>query len=1069
MINKIRLIDDLKVLHREIAQVYLDIFTYKLKRDPNFVEQINGEYIKEGISKIEDKEKWNEKYIHRSAYTLLNKMLFIRICEDKGFMVNDNKQDFSLTDKSGQKLSKIGLQKWSSLIKNYSLSELVRFAFKDMNKSYSNIPLYKEDKYDWLIPTVNEINLRYYETSKYEKMPYEKFEILLEQIIETLDTSRYDFNNSPDNVLGDVYEKFLDRDVRKELGQFYTPNFIIDFILKQTVEQVDVCENPYVKILDPACGSGHFLLMAYDLLRDKFSNSLEILRKKYASSQYTIISGDEKIVLTGENYWTSKYLHYHILKHCIYGADMDGFALQLTTINLLLKDLDSFITDELNLIECNSLVEWEKDYQWEHLKEQLDSGELFLNLTYKDINGKDQVISPSFSEADEIVRKGEFWNNQFDYIIGNPPYGTILSTEMVTYVKEKSNVLKSEVDAYVAFYERSFSLIKKGGYIGFINPDSWLSTVYAEDYRRRIIEEFKIETIFDLYKPFKDAKDTRTHIVILKNEVIEENYEISVLIIDKEYNFEIEEEYVLEKSFKTNSEYLRNRAEIGFTVNQTPEEVEVIKKIETNKKLGTESKIQYGLRTGNNKKYVSSEDHNICKLYGGSDIVPFRGYWEKKYLTSEQVISEEILKKSLKEEKVVVQRIRTNSKKNRRQWLEGNVISKGFVGLDSTTMIFQLNPHYNPYLICFLINSNLINAYYKLNFTDVNIKPSYLKHIPLPPISLEHSTIFKDIFEEVISDVPDFSFLSEQISATDIIQKYIEIQNREIQLLEQLFKENIHFAKLYNLTYEEYKLLMSTMRDRDYGKVEMELLYSTWDTISIENYSEKCDEIIKTTTLYFSEKLSLDDFIANRDNLGELAEEIGCEEFILLKIRNEIINKFEIADIWQFYSLENLYKEIYKKIVETVKIFLRRNRTYLSLGTVTKELEKVKEFKELVNVIKYQHTSMSTAQIVKEALDKYAYTWAKYKKNENKIQRVLIIKYDTSIYGLTEWSNEIHKRYFIDSISYHFGIETTSSLQEFLEINKSISKARSSFNVLKNLDFDDKEDYVEILSEKTGF
>ena len=145
MIDKIRLINDLKLLHKKIAKVYLDIFTYKLEGESNFANQINSEYIKEGISKIEDKKKWNEKYIHRSAYTLLNKILFIRICEDKGFMVRDNKQDYSLTDKSGQKLSKIGLQKWTRLIKNYSLSELVRFAFRDMNQSYNNISLYKED------------------------------------------------------------------------------------------------------------------------------------------------------------------------------------------------------------------------------------------------------------------------------------------------------------------------------------------------------------------------------------------------------------------------------------------------------------------------------------------------------------------------------------------------------------------------------------------------------------------------------------------------------------------------------------------------------------------------------------------------------------------------------------------------------------------------------------------------------------------------------------------------------------------------------------------------------------
>src|SRR5699024_7983189 len=192
-----------------------------------------------------------------------------------------------------------------------------------------------------------------------------EFETLTKKIIETLDTARYNFDKTSDNVLGDVYENFMDRDTRKSLGQFYTPDYIIEYILDSTMSNIDVVHNSFIKVLEPSCGSGHFLIMAYDLLRNKFEENLDVLQKKYKDVNYEVYSGDIKLIVKGGDYWTEEYLHYHLLSNCIYGSDIDGFALQLTTINLLLKDLNNFITDRLNLIECDSLIKWEKDYNWE--------------------------------------------------------------------------------------------------------------------------------------------------------------------------------------------------------------------------------------------------------------------------------------------------------------------------------------------------------------------------------------------------------------------------------------------------------------------------------------------------------------------------------------------------------------------------------------------------------------------------------------------------------------------------------------------------------------------------------
>ena len=71
-------------------------------------------------------------------------------------------------------------------------------------------------------------------------------------------------------AIGSTYEKLKDKNVRKSMGIFYTPDYIVDYILRYTVYEADVLNNPFVKILDPACGAGYFLIEAYNILRKKF-------------------------------------------------------------------------------------------------------------------------------------------------------------------------------------------------------------------------------------------------------------------------------------------------------------------------------------------------------------------------------------------------------------------------------------------------------------------------------------------------------------------------------------------------------------------------------------------------------------------------------------------------------------------------------------------------------------------------------------------------------------------------------------------------------------------------------
>src|SRR5690625_344733 len=265
----------------------------------------------------------------------------------------------------------------------------------------------------------------------------------------------------------------MDRETRKDLGQFYTPDFVIDYILENTLKEVNIIEKPFVTILDPACGSGHFLIKAYDMLKEKFLENMTFLREKYKDELYIIKIENVSQEIKGEEYWTKRYLHYHILKNCIYGADIDGFALQITTINLLLKDLDNFITDEINIIECDSLIKWEYDYDVEQLRELLYNGGLFSEVSYTNIHDKKEYIELSYNDIAELYEKCKFWNASFDFVIGNPPYVRQESITNKVYLENRYQSYQARADLLVYFIERAINLLSTNGKLGFIISDKF--------------------------------------------------------------------------------------------------------------------------------------------------------------------------------------------------------------------------------------------------------------------------------------------------------------------------------------------------------------------------------------------------------------------------------------------------------------------------------------------------------------------------------------------------------------------------------------------------------------------
>ncbi|HOT73912.1 MAG TPA: TaqI-like C-terminal specificity domain-containing protein [Anaerohalosphaeraceae bacterium] len=346
---------------------------------------------------------------------------------------------------------------------------------------------------------------------------------VLEGIIRRLyyPKSPYAFSVLPAEILGQVYERFLGKvitltpahrariqekpEVKKAGGVYYTPSYIVDYIVQNTVgrlvEGKTLAEAGKLKILDPACGSGSFLLGAYQYLLDwHLKYYTEHQPKKWLAKKEPPIC-EKNGHGTGGDYKLTVAERKRILLNSIYGVDIDPQAVEVTKLSLLLKVLEGerelvlfhnerALPDLGRNIKCgNSLIG--TDFYTGRQIEMFDEEQ-----RYK-INAFDWE-----EEFPEIFRRK---NSGFDAVIGNPPYGAIVSCEESIYLCERYNLYDQIRDIYVSFIQKSHDLLKKEGHFGFIIPSAWLGGPHYTPLREYLLKK-KITSIILLpFDVFKDA------------------------------------------------------------------------------------------------------------------------------------------------------------------------------------------------------------------------------------------------------------------------------------------------------------------------------------------------------------------------------------------------------------------------------------------------------------------------------------------------------------------------------------------------------------------------------------
>lgn len=359
--------------------------------------------------------------------------------------------------------------------------------------------------------------------------------VLSEVITGLYPPSPYRFNVIPPEILGQVYEQFLGQvirlteghqakvelkpEVKKAGGIVYTPSFIVNYLVENTVGRWLVGKTPRevekLKTLDLASGSGAFLLGAYrrllawhlswwsshlgPLLDAKMLPTSSEITKMLPTQNESARSKKAKARIAAVNLPIYKASNgawkltlaerRRILLNNIYGVDIDPQAVEVTKLSLLLKVLEDESTDAVQ-----TLKKWSGERALPDLSNNIKCGN---SLVDTDIELNDIVyglIKPFNWETEfsEVMAAGGF-----NIIIGNPPYvrQEILGS-IKDYFQTHYMVYQGTADLYSYFIERSCNLLRPGGLFGMIISNKWLRANYGKPLRRWLKEKH-IEEIVD--------------------------------------------------------------------------------------------------------------------------------------------------------------------------------------------------------------------------------------------------------------------------------------------------------------------------------------------------------------------------------------------------------------------------------------------------------------------------------------------------------------------------------------------------------------------------------------------
>jgi type I restriction-modification system DNA methylase subunit len=623
---------------------------------------------------------------------------------------------------------------------------------------------------------------------------------------------RYEFSVMPVEVLGNAYEQFLGKvirllpsrgvkieekpEVRKAGGVFYTPQYIVEYIVKNTVGKLIEDKAPKeistLKIVDPACGSGSFLVGAFEYLLnyhiDWYHRNLSEKDKKKGD----IVTPDGKLTTHEKK---------RILINNIYGVDLDANAVEVSKLSLLLKcmegETEASIKQQVSMFHERVLPD---------LDHNIKDGNSLIDVDFYDEQidlGYEKKIKPfSWKKGFPEV----FKHGGFDVVVGNPPWGAEFGPYDSVYIVKKYPAIPSKTkDSYLAFIVKAISLLKESGNLGFIIPNTWMLINTAEKFRNFILD-FEVNEISDYGDGVFPDATVESSILILKNSLIASGSCLSRRIVKGK---EVINHYV-------NKEIWRNDELKRILLEKDQETLDLQKKIRReSERFDANCEIIWGIKPyqvghGNPTqtrqmvdKRVYHSDTKIDSTWKPILVGSHVNRYQIKYSDFQYIKYGKNLMYGSNEKKILSDKILLRQTSDK---IRACIDKKKFYCQNSVFIISSNTLNLN--FLLGLLNSTLFNFLYQLENPQkgkvfAEIKPSVIKSLPIKSIKQSEQKKFtiKSLIEKNVQLILE---LQEQIEKEKVISKTQQIKSRIEQLDEKI--DSLVY-ELYALTDQEIKII----------------------------------------------------------------------------------------------------------------------------------------------------------------------------------------------------------------------------------------------------------------------
>ncbi len=658
-------------------------------------------------------EQRRAEFALQAAYVVFIRLLLIRVCEDKGIFL-------------GRFISDGELRHWQEDIKRYFVfaqgnpyDPLLDMAYANAQNIYSHFFTGRE-LFNWY------------------RLDRTHFVMALHRL------SRFNFAGVDLDIIGTIYNTYVNRKEKREKGQYYTPPEIVNYILDDVGYTGKAMIGSQKRLIDPACGSGSFLVAA---------------AKRFVSA-YSTDDGqvdDPEAVLQR-------------LQQTLFGFDLNPFACYLAEVNLLIQVLNLVKQahdrgkrpqiERFHVYNVDALARPTGRYYYSH----------FHTLLAEENDQVEQIKSRSPHTP---------YASGFTYVVANPPYGAFLSDGYKeTLRSEWAKVFYGQPDTYTFFLALGLEMLASNGRLGFITPNTYLMGTHTARLRSKLLGQGRIEQIVDLPQGIWPDANVDCVLLFFAAETDEsqrrtQQVQINMLglrdTLDKleqrawtetmqqpQAAWADDPEYKIKIRHDTLLQQIEDACRVPTNGNGGNGKTKVLRLQDVTE--STQGIIPYHTREEGTANLYIRPRRNIPPnkpewkplLDGRSYLGRYELRWsgEQPYLKYGSWLYSVPQAKFFDSPKLLVQDMRNRALKRR---LVATYDDQRFYNRHNYDNIIAKDANYDLKYILALFNSQLLNYWFARQFDNLHIDPSYFRQLPIYPADAETQAVFVRLVDALLA------------------------------------------------------------------------------------------------------------------------------------------------------------------------------------------------------------------------------------------------------------------------------------------------------------------------------